>query len=107
MKGWLVVLGAAAATYVLRVVPLLAPARVLHTPAVRALRHVPPALFAALIASELFTPDAVFAGLPPAASLVAGALLARRTRSVPITVLGGLAVGALVSVAADAIRQSA
>lgn len=90
---WLTIVGMALVTYALRVSFLLLPERATFPPLVRrALRYVPYAVLAALLAPALFgaearvlspTPDKLLAGL-------IGGLIAWRTHSVVLTLVVGM-----------------
>jgi branched-subunit amino acid transport protein len=58
----------------------------------RWLRYVPPAVLAALIAPAALAPSGALALGPPAWAVLAGAVVAWRTRSVLWTLVGGMAV---------------
>lgn len=96
MTTWLIILGMAVVTYATRALPLLTwrgrPGPTLE----RALRHVPPAIFAALIAPALLTPGGrMQAGAEVWAWLV-GAAVAWWTRNMALTIVTGLGAFALL-----------
>lgn len=96
----LIILGAAIVTIVPRVAPLVLLSRItLPERAVRWLGFVPIAVLAALLAQTVFMPDGRFA-LPPEnlamIAIVPVLAIAALTRSLIKTVLGGVAMMALL-----------
>jgi branched-subunit amino acid transport protein len=86
----LIFFGMALATYFTRYSMIAALGRELPRPLRRWLRHVPPAVLAALIAPAALAPQGrLEVGLPLWATLV-GVLVAWRTRSTLWTILGGM-----------------
>jgi branched-subunit amino acid transport protein len=87
----LIFLGMAMATYFTRYAMIAALGREVPPLLQRWLRHVPVAVLAALVAPAAFAPqNRLEIGLP-AWAVMAGALVAWRTRSVLWTIVGGLA----------------
>jgi branched-subunit amino acid transport protein len=91
MNTWLILLAMGIVTYATRALPLLIsweqPPRLVE----RALRHMPPAIFAALIAPPILMPTGT--GLEIGSTLGAaliGASIAWRTRSIALTIIAGL-----------------
>jgi branched-subunit amino acid transport protein len=89
---WLTILGMALATFAVRALPLLALRRPPSPAFERALRHVAPAMFAALLVPPLLAPTGTLAAGPELVAGVAGAAVARSTRNVPATIAAGFAV---------------
>jgi len=98
---WLVVLGAAIGTYLLKLAGLSVPPRALERPLVsRAVDLIPAALLAALVAVNAFTTDARLVVDFRLAGLAAAALaLALRAPFIIVLLVAG-GVGALVYVVA-------
>lgn len=95
MEAWLTLAGMAAVTYATRVLPFLG--RWFAKPALTtAMRHVPPAIFAALITSSLLKSDQA-ASAPRLLAGALGVVVAWRTRSLPITIITGLGAFALLN----------
>jgi branched-subunit amino acid transport protein len=96
MMLWLTIVLMGLVTFGLRLAPFVLLERLaLPTWLLRALRHVPPAVLAALIAPELLLADGALALEPLNARLIAGlvaALIAWRARSVLLTIAAGMAV---------------
>lgn len=96
MRLWLVVLGAAAGTYVFRVSFVTLFGRMDEVPprVKRTLAFVPPAVLAALVAPELLLSDGALAVSPGNDRLLAGvvaAAVAWRTEDMLATVAAGMA----------------
>jgi branched-subunit amino acid transport protein len=97
MSDWPVLLAMGIVTYATRALPLLVPWRPPHPSVERVLRHMPPAIFAALIVGPILMPGGGRIELGP--SLWAGgigALVAWRTRNMALTIVGGLGAFTLV-----------
>jgi branched-subunit amino acid transport protein len=87
----LIFLGMGAVTYFTRYAMLAAMDRELPAPVRRWLVYVPAAVLAALIAPAGFAPDGRIELGPSTLAMIAGALVAWRTRSVFWTIAGGMA----------------
>jgi branched-subunit amino acid transport protein len=87
----LVFLGMGVVTYFTRYTMLVALDRELPLPVRRWLVYVPPAVLAALIAPAGLAPNGRIELGPSTAAMIAGAIVAWRTRSVFWTIAGGLA----------------
>ncbi len=98
MSVWLTIAGMALATFAIRALPMLT----LHgTPPPwldRALRYVPPAIFAALVVPALLAPDGRLAAGPHLWAGLLGAVVAFRTRNMALTIAAGLLAYALFRV---------
>jgi len=87
----LVFLGMGAVTYFTRYAMLAAMDRELPLPVRRWLVYVPAAVLAALVAPAGFAPGGRIEFGPSTVAMIAGAIVAWRTRSVFWTIAGGLA----------------
>jgi branched-subunit amino acid transport protein len=91
MTTWLLIFAMGIVSYATRALPLLAPWRHAHPTVERTLRHLPPAVIAALMLASLVSPGVAVA---PASSTLAGLLvgstIAWQTRSVPLTIVAGV-----------------
>lgn len=96
MSGWITVVVAGLGTYLIRGSFIWLHGRWVVPPLVaRALRFVPPAVLAALIAPAVVAPRGIVEALPPAPELLAAlaaAVVAWRTRSIAATIAVGLPV---------------
>ena len=96
MTFWLAVAGASAITFALRLSFIALLGRIEIPPLLsRALRFVPAAVFTAVVVPLLFYVDGaveVSFGNERLLAGVAAVLIAWRTRSVPLTLVGGMAV---------------
>ena len=86
-----VFIGMAAVTYFTRYAMIAALGRELPSTLRRWLRYVPAAVLAALIAPAALAPQGRLEVGLPAWAVLAGAVVAWRTRSVPWTIAGGMA----------------
>ena len=86
----LVFLGMGAVTYFTRYAMLAAMDRELPLPVRRWLVYVPPAVLAALVAPAGLSPAGRFELGPSTVAMIAGAIVAWRTRSVFWTIAGGI-----------------
>lgn len=96
MNHWPAIIGMAAVTYVLRAAPLLASARRIDVRNEHRLRYLPPALFAALIVPSLLAPAGTLQGGVRLLAGLIGLVVGWRTRSIPVTIVAGLGVYALL-----------
>ena len=96
MNHWPVIAGMAAITYVLRAAPLIASVGRVEAVVARNLRHLPPALFAALIVPALLAPAGTMQGGVRLWAGLAGLAAGWRTRSIPVTIVTGLAAYAFL-----------
>ncbi len=94
METWLTLAGMTAVTYATRALPFLG-RWFTHPALARALRHVPPAIFAALITSSLLQTGRPGPAAPRLLAGTLGLVIAWRTRSLPITLVAGLGAFAL------------
>jgi branched-subunit amino acid transport protein len=103
MSGWISVIAAGVAVYALRSLLLLG--RFQPPAAVeRILAYVAPASLAALVAPALLASSATWTAVGPrAAALTAGAVVAHRTRSIGVTVVGGMVVLWIVTAACSGL----
>jgi branched-subunit amino acid transport protein len=92
MGDYGVILGMALVTYATRAPGLLWQPGRLAPPIERFLRHIPAAVFAALLAPPLFAPQGTLAVGPEALAALPAAVAARRTRQVLPTIVTGVAV---------------
>lgn len=95
---WLTIAGMALATFAIRALPLFT---LQGTPPAwldRALRYVPPAIFAALVVPALVAPDGHFDFGPYQWAGLAGAAVAFRTRNMALTIGAGLLAYALFQI---------
>jgi branched-subunit amino acid transport protein len=90
MSTWLIIAAMAAVTYATRALPLLARWRPPHPLAERALRHVPPAILAALVLPALLAPGGSPEAGPELWAGLVGAVVAWRTANMPLTIFAGL-----------------
>lgn len=99
MRAWVVILAAAAGTYGLRASLILFFSRRDLPPVLeRAFRHVAPAVLAALAVPTFVAPQGTLTLVPShLAAGVVGGLTAWRTRSLPATLVAGLAAYGLVA----------
>jgi branched-subunit amino acid transport protein len=91
MSTWLIIVAMGIVTYATRALPLLTSWEQPPRPLERALRYMPQAIFAALIAPPVLMPSGT--GLEMGSSLWAGligASIAWRTRSIALTIIAGL-----------------
>jgi branched-subunit amino acid transport protein len=87
----LIFAGMAVVTYFTRYAMIAALGREMPAWLRRWLRYVPPAVLAALVAPAALAPQGRVEIGPPAWAVLAGAVVAWRTRSVLWTILGGMA----------------
>jgi branched-subunit amino acid transport protein len=92
---WLTLAGMALVTYATRVIPFLSMGRQPAPWLERALRYVPPAIFASLIVPALLAPAGQLAAGPPLWAGLIGLVVAWRTKHMALTVGAGLAALAL------------
>ena len=91
MEKLVIFFGMALVTYFTRYTMIAALGRELPVLARRWLRYVPPALLAALVVPAALAPEGRLEVGLPAWAVLAGAVVAWRTRSVLWTILGGMA----------------
>ena len=96
MNIWLTMLGMMLVTYLPRLLPLLSFRGNTHPLVDRALRYVPPAIFAALIVPELLVPDRQLQAGPALWAGLLGLLVAWRTRSMALTIVLGMGAFSLL-----------
>ncbi len=94
MNLWLAIIGMGVITYAIRLSLIVLSERVsLSAPIQQALRFVPPAVLAAIIAPEMLRPGGVLDLSPGNARLLAGLLailVAWRTKNVLLTIAAGM-----------------
>ena len=90
MDTYAVILGMAIVTYATRALAVFLLSRRLTPGIERFLGHIPAAVFAALVASPLLTPQGTFAPGLPAVAAIPAAVVAWRTRQVLPTILVGM-----------------
>ena len=91
MEKLVIFFGMALVTYFTRYTMIAALGRELPVLARRWLRYVPPAVLAALVVPAALAPEGRLEVGLPAWAVLAGAVVAWRTRSVLWTILGGMA----------------
>ena len=91
MGKFLIFVGMALVTYLTRYAMIAVLGREMPPLLRRWLRYVPPAVLAALIAPAALVPQGHMEFGVQACAVAVGALVAWRTRSVPGTILGGMA----------------
>lgn len=96
MNHWFVIVGMAIITYVLRAAPLIASSGRVEAALARHLRHLPPALFAALIVPALLAPSGTMQGGVRLWAGLLGLAAGWRTKSIPVTIATGLAAYAFL-----------
>lgn len=96
MNTWATIIGMALVTYAIRAIPLLGMRRAPGPRVERALRYVPPAVFAALVVPALVAPNGSFSAGPTLWAGLIGAVVAYRTRNIALTVVIGLGVYAVL-----------
>jgi branched-subunit amino acid transport protein len=99
MGKFLIFAGMALATFLTRYTMIAALGREMPAPVRRWLRHVPPAVLAALVMPAALAPQGRVEVDLPALAVLAGAIVAWRTRSVLWTIVGGMAVFWLLQIA--------
>ena len=92
MDKFLTFLGMALATYFTRYTMIAALGREMPPPLRRWLRYVPPAVLAALVMPAALAPQGRLEIGPRAWAVLAGAVVAWRTRNVLWTIVGGMVV---------------
>lgn len=95
MTVWITIIVAGAATFAMRAVFLLNAHRMTEIPtwAMRLLRQIPPAVFAAMTLPAIFQPNGTFdLAQPKAAGGVLAALVAWKTRNTMLTIVVGIGV---------------
>jgi branched-subunit amino acid transport protein len=93
---WTIIAGMAAITYVLRAAPMMAARWRIDARIEPRLRYLPPALFAALIVPSLLAPAGTLEGGVRFWAGLLGLAVGWRTRSIPVTIVAGLAAFALL-----------
>lgn len=96
MNHWLVIAGMASITYMLRAAPLITSWGRVEAGVARHLRHLPPALFAALIVPALLAPAGTLDGGVRLWAGLVGLAAGWRTRSIPVTIVAGLVAYAVL-----------
>jgi branched-subunit amino acid transport protein len=93
---WPIIAGMAVITYALRAAPMIAPWGRIDPRIEQRLRYLPPALFAALIVPSLLAPAGTLEGGVRLWAGLFGLAVGWRTRSIPVTIVAGLAAFALL-----------
>jgi len=91
MNPWPVFLGMTVVTFITRYTGIAVAGRVLPGPLRRWLRYVPIAVLAALIAPDALAPEGQLTFSASTVALLAGLLVAWRTRNVFLTLAAGMA----------------